>query len=163
MIEMLLLESTKETERKFRWGKEIGDTMFSRERNLEISSPILSRMLLTTYLAKEDSKISNLYINDLVRNIDFLYLVNPDSKTGKYLHTNFKNFKELLWRDYSIDIFKPISLIQLSETQVSQICDKLLEKDSSIQRRFLVKMLCDKIDFYKTLDSELNTLQSKAK
>lgn len=29
MIEMLLLESTKETERKLRWGKEIGDTIFS--------------------------------------------------------------------------------------------------------------------------------------
>ena len=29
MIEMLLLESTKETEKKLRWGKEIGDTIFS--------------------------------------------------------------------------------------------------------------------------------------
>ena len=137
-------------------------TIFSRERDLEISSPILSRMLLTSYLAKEDSKISNLYINDLVRNIDFLYLVNPESKTGKYLHTNFKYFKELLWRDYSINIFKPIGLIQLSETQVSQICDKLLGKDSSIQKRFLVNMLCDKIDFYKKLDSELDTLKSQS-
>lgn len=135
--------------------------IFSRERDLEISSPILSRMLLTSYLAKEDSKISSLYINDLVRNIDFLYLVNSESNTGKYLHANFEYFKELLWRDYSIDIFKPISLIQLSEPQVSQICDKLLEKDSSIQKRFLVTMLCGKIDFYKTLDSELNTLKLK--
>ena len=119
-------------------------------------------MLLTSYLAKEDSKISNLYINDLVRNIDFLYLVNSESNTGKYLHANFEYFKELLWQDYSIDVFKPISLIQLNETQVDQICDKLLDKDPSIQRRFLVKMLCDKIDFYKKLDSELNTLKSKS-
>ena len=29
MIELLLLESTKETERKLRWGKEIDDTIFS--------------------------------------------------------------------------------------------------------------------------------------
>lgn len=29
MIELLLLESTKETERKLRWGEEIGDTIFS--------------------------------------------------------------------------------------------------------------------------------------
>lgn len=138
-------------------------TIFSRERDLEISSPILSRMLLTSYLAKEDSKISNLYINDLVRNIDFLYLVNSASTTGKYLHANFEYFKELLWQDYSIDIFKPISLIQLSETQVSQICDKLLEKDSSIKRHHLAKMLCDKIEFYKTLDAELNTLKSTSR
>ncbi|OGD52457.1 hypothetical protein A3K80_00010 [Candidatus Bathyarchaeota archaeon RBG_13_38_9] len=137
-------------------------TIFSRERDLEISSPILSRMLFTSYLAKEDSQLSNFYINDLVRNIDFLYLVNPESKTGKYLHTNFEYFKELLWQEYSIDVFKPISLIQLSDTQINQICDKLLKKDSSIQKRFLVNMLCDKIDFYKTLDSELTSLKSKS-
>jgi len=136
-------------------------TIFSRERDIEISSPVLSRKLLTSYLAKEDSKISSLYINDLVRNIDFLYLVNSETNTGKFLHDNFEYFKELLWRDYSIDIFIPISLIQLSKTQVSQICDKLLEKDSSIQKRFLTKMLCDKIDFYKKLDSELDALRSK--
>ena len=136
-------------------------TIFSQERDLEISSPILSRMLLTSYLAKEDSNISNLYINDLVRNIDFLYLVDPETKTGKYLHANFEFFKELLWRDYLIDIFRPISLIQLGETQVKQICDRLLEKDSSIKRGYLVKMLCDRIDFYKKLDSELDALKSK--
>ncbi len=137
--------------------------IYTKERQIEVSSKALSKMLLSSFLSKENSQISTIYINDLVRNIDFKYLINGNSQTGKYLLRNFEKLKQLLYQHYSLDIYKPITLITLTNDQIEDITDKLLALDNSGTKRYVLQTLKEKVDFYKSLESELNNLKVKKK
>jgi hypothetical protein len=98
--------------------------IFSQERNLEFSSPVLSRMLLTSYLSVENNKMTSMYINDIVRNVDIKTLLKSN-KTGDYFVTNFENLKTILWQNHRIDIYKPFGLTSLTPDNIGDITDNL--------------------------------------
>lgn len=130
----------------------------AERRDIEYSSPVLSRMLLTSYWSNNNSKVANLYINDIVRNFDFNTLLK-ENKTDLYIKSNIDNLKRLLWDLHKIDILKPYGLTILNESNIDIIVDKLLEIDSSIKRYFLRRKLIEIVDFYKKLNAELNELK----
>jgi len=132
--------------------------IFTKGRKLEVSSKALSKMLLSSFLSKEDSQLSSIYINDLIRNVDFKDLINESSKTGEYIIRNFENLKEILYKKFSIDIYKPITLISLTTNQIEEIVNELLLIDDSGTKRFLLKTLNEKVEFYQELNSELNAI-----
>lgn len=132
--------------------------IYTQERNLEISSPILSRMLLTSYLSLDDTKMSSMYINDIVRNVDLKTLLKSN-KTGEYFNTNFESLKLILWADYQLDIYKPFSLSTLNENQINDISQKLHALDNSVALRFIRKQVSDMVDFYSNLNKELNEIK----
>ncbi|MHB1108400.1 MAG: hypothetical protein ACYCZ2_18745, partial [Lutibacter sp.] len=135
--------------------------IYTKDRQLEVSSKALSKMLLSTFLAKEDSQLSSIYINDLVRNVDFKHLINGNSKNGEFLIRNFDNLKEILYTKFSLDIYKPITLINLSELQIEEIIDGMLAIDNTGTKRHLLSILSEKIEFYKELNLELNKVLKK--
>lgn len=132
--------------------------IFSRDRNLEISSPILSRMLLTSYLTLDDGKMTSMYINDIVRNVDIKTLLKTN-KTGEYFSNKFETFKKILWEDYRIDIYKPFGLSTLTENQINDLSEKLSTKDNSVARRYLQHQITNIVDFYNNLSRELNDIK----
>ena len=91
--------------------------IFTKDRSLEVSSKALFKMLLSTFLSKTDSQLSNIYINDLIRNIDFQYLLNKSSKTGEYIIRNFENLKDVLYKKFKFDIYRPVTLINITPAQ----------------------------------------------
>ena len=135
--------------------------IFTKDRSLEVSSKALSKMLLSTFLSKQGSQISNIYINDLIRNVDFQHLLNSTTKTGDYLIRNLEKLKEILYNRFKIDLYKPITLISLSPGQLEETVERLIEFDSSGQKRLIIKMLNEKINFYKELNEELNKILKK--
>jgi hypothetical protein len=132
--------------------------IFSQERNLEISSPILSRMLLTSFLSVEDNKMTSMYINDIVRNVDIKTFLKSN-KTGKYFMTNFESLKTILWQNYRIDIYKPFGLSVLTEENISDLARNLFEIDNSLIQRFINKQLTEIVKFYINLSIELNEIK----
>jgi hypothetical protein len=132
--------------------------IFTQERTLEISSPILSRMLLTSYLSLDDTKISSMYINDIVRNVDIKTLLKSN-KTGEYFNNNFESLKTILWTDYKADIYKPFGLSTLNENQINDISRKLYALDNSVALRFIRKQISVIVDFYNNLNKELNEIK----
>jgi hypothetical protein len=132
--------------------------IFSQERTIELSSPILSRMLLTSYLSIEDNRMASMYINDIVRNVDIKTLLKSN-KTGEYFNTNFENLKRILWDDYHIDIYKPFGLSALTPNNINDISAKLLTEDNSISKRFIDKQLTILVTFYINLSKELNEIK----
>lgn len=130
----------------------------AEHRDIEYSSPVLSRMLLTSYLSNDNSKVSNLYIYDIVRNFDINSLLN-ENKTDLYIKSNIDNIKRLLWDTHKIDILKPYGLTILNESNIEIIVDRLLEIDNSIKRYLLKRKLIEIVDFYKKLDKELNDIK----
>jgi len=132
--------------------------VLTEKRNVEISSPTLSRMLFTSYLANENSKVSSLYINDIVRNVDFQTLLK-ENKTDSYIKLNFETLKLILWTKYSIDILKPFGLSKLLDNHIEDIIDDLIRVDSEIQKHMLRKKLKDMVDFYKKLNDEINEIK----
>lgn len=130
----------------------------SEKRDIEYSSPVLSRMLLTSYLSSETSQITSLYINDIVRNFDFTSLLK-DNKTDNYIKQNFENIKQILWSNYAIDIFKPFGLTILNDQGIERIIELLTNIDSSIKKHFLRNRLTEIVEFYKKLNQELNEIK----
>ncbi|MCW7475567.1 hypothetical protein CH369_18220 [Leptospira levettii] len=128
------------------------------ERTLTLSSPAFSKMLLSCYLSKNNSETKNILINDVIRNIDFLSLFNEETQTGKLINDRFELLKTILFDEYSIDIYRPISLITLSEEQVKAISEKLT-KGKSLKPHIVKKILVEKINFYRELEYDLNTLK----
>jgi len=132
--------------------------ILTEKRNVEISSPTLSRMLFTSYLANENSKVSSLYINDVVRNVDVKTLLK-NNKTDNYIKSNFDNLKIILWENHNIDILKPFRLVGLLDNQIDDITETLLEIDNSIKKYLLRKKLKDIVSFYKKLNDEINEIK----
>jgi hypothetical protein len=132
--------------------------IIAQERNIEISSPVLSRMLFTSYLASSSSNLSNLYINDIVRNVDLKSLLK-ENKTGNYIIKNFELVKTAIWDNFQIDIYKPQALSNLSDIQINNLCELLQQHDSSVAKRFLVKQFSDIVRFYHQLSQELNDIR----
>lgn len=136
-------------------------SVFTQERELGISSPILYRLLFKSYLFKNSSDVSSIYINDIVRNIDILNLWDKDTKSAIYLRKHFEFLKQILWDEYRVEIYKPVSLIILSADDVGDICEKLYKNDSSIAPHHVRKLLLDTIDFYNDLNKELDEIKLK--
>lgn len=134
---------------------------YVKERSLEISSKTLARMLFTSFLQNEDEQITSIYINDIVRNVDFKSQLSPTTKTGNYLLENYENLKHELWNNHQIDISKPISLIALSEQNITDIVNALIEQEPYSRPDLLTKMLSERIQFYKELNQELEEIKSK--
>jgi len=132
--------------------------IISRERNIEISSPELSRMLFTTYLSSDSSNLSNLYINDVVRNVDFKSQLK-NNKTGNYLLNNLEFIKTHLWRQHHIDIYKPQTLSSLTPNHIRDIGDILVEHDDSVAKWRIEKQITDIVIFYQQLNEELNEIR----
>lgn len=132
--------------------------ILTEKRNVEISSPTLSRMLFTSYLANENSKVSSLYINDIVRNVDLLTFLK-ENKTDLYIKQNFENLKFILWEKFKIDVLKPFELSKLLDNQIETIVVCMLEKDNSIKQYPLSKKLKDIVEFYKKLNDEINEIK----
>jgi len=132
--------------------------IFSQERNLEISSPILSRMLLTSYLSEENNKMTSMYINDIVRNVDIKTLLKSN-KTGEYFIKYFENLKAILWQNHRIDIYKPFGLSALTSEHINDIAKNLFAIDNGITQRFINKQLNDLVSFYINLSKELNEIK----
>lgn len=134
---------------------------YLRERSLEISSKTLARMIFTSFLQNEDERITSIYINDIVRNIDFKSQLSEESKTGSYLLENYENLRHLLWHNHQIDISKPISLITLSKQNLKDIVNDLIKVNPYSKPNLLTKMLCERIEFYKELNQELEEIKMK--
>lgn len=130
--------------------------ILSHGRNIEISSPGLSKMLLTSYFANDNSNVSNIYINDLIRNVEFLSRFNQESKTYKYFKKNFEKLKLLLWLNYKIDLYRSIQLIGMTDTQFQELSEELYNHDSSLSIRYILGALRDSRVFYAKLNAELD-------
>ena len=128
--------------------------IISKNREMEYSSPVLSKMLLTSYLANENSTVSNLYISDIVRNVDFISQLKT-TKTDTFLLDNFEGLKLYLWNNFEIDILKPFNLKDLSQAQINELCENLSSIGNPPQIRFLKSRLHDIVEFYKKLSSEI--------
>lgn len=134
---------------------------FTRDRELSISSPILYRLLFQGYLFRDSSDISSIYVNDIVRNIDILNFWKKDTESAKYLTKHFELLKQLLWDRFKVEIYRPISLISLTEENIGDICEQLHKNDSSLAPHYFRKLLIDTIDFYKKLNEELDAIKLK--
>ncbi|MGB1283987.1 MAG: hypothetical protein ACPG44_05920 [Polaribacter sp.] len=134
---------------------------YAKERSLEISSKTLAKMLLSSFLQNEDENITSIYINDIVRNVDFKSQLSANTKTGKYLLNNYEQLKQILWNKHQIDIQKPITLITLSEQNINDIVSELNGINEYSRPKLIVKMLTERIDFYKELNKELNEIKVK--
>jgi len=134
---------------------------YAKERSLEISSKTLAKMLLSSFLQNEDENITSIYINDIVRNVDFKSQLSASSKTGEYLLNNYKQLKQILWNHYQIDIQKPIMLISLSKQNISDIVNQLNVITEYSRPNLIEKMLTERIEFYKELNKELNQIKDK--
>ncbi|ALO17379.1 hypothetical protein L21SP5_03784 [Salinivirga cyanobacteriivorans] len=132
----------------------------SEERSIEISSPALSRMLFTSYLSKDNSNVSNLYINDVVRNVDFLSLLS-DTKTDNLIRLHFEDLKRILWELYNIDLMKPVTLSIIDDNKLTVIIQRLeaVNNEFGNLRRFLKKRLVSITEFYTELNRELNEIK----
>jgi hypothetical protein len=95
--------------------------VLTSNRDLKISSPHLSKMLFTSYFMTTQDNTSQLYINDVIRNVDFKSNLPTHTATGKYLHSNFDNLKNILWSNYQIDLFKPVHISSLTEQNINDI------------------------------------------
>ena len=134
---------------------------YAKERSLEISSNTLAKMLLSSFLQNEDENITSIYVNDIVRNVDFKSQLSASTKTGEYLLNNYEQLKQILWNKYQIDIQKPITLISLSEQNIKDIVGQLNAINEYSRPNLIEKMLTERIDFYKELNKELNEIKSK--
>lgn len=132
----------------------------SEERTIEISSPALSRMLFTSYLSKNQTNVTNLYINDLVRNVDFLSLLT-DTKTDNLIREHFESLKKILWELYNIDILKPVTLSLLDSNKLNTVILRLTSVNNEFDRlnRLVKKRLLVLIEFYTDLNKELNEIK----
>lgn len=134
---------------------------YAKERSLEISSNTLAKMLLSSFLQNEDENITSIYVNDIVRNIDFKSQLSASTKTGEYLLNNYEQLKQILWNTHQIDIQKPITLISLSEQNIKDIVGRLNTINEYSRPNLIEKMLTERIDFYKELNKELNEIKNK--
>ncbi|MEZ4842213.1 MAG: hypothetical protein R2821_12040 [Flavobacteriaceae bacterium] len=132
----------------------------SEERTIEISSPTLSRMLFTSYLSKDYSNVSNLYINDVVRNVDFLSLLG-DTKTDNLIKQHFDDLKRVLWELYTIDLMKPTTLSLLNDSKLDTVINRLETVNNEFGKlsRFVKKRLIALNKFYSELNKELNEIK----
>lgn len=132
----------------------------SEERAIEISSPALSRMLFTSYLSKDRSNVSSLYINDVVRNVDFLSLLG-DTKSDNLIQQHFEDLKKILWNEYNIDIMRPVTLSLLSVNKLDKIIQSLSDVNGEFKKlnHFIKKRLWGLIEFYTNLNKELNEIK----
>lgn len=133
-------------------------SIVSQNRSFEVSSPKLSRMLFTSFLSKEDSGISSLYINDIVRNVDFISLLGK-SKTDDLIRNKFEEIKVLLWRRFEIDLLKPYKLSSLTENEQEELINLIIELDDDFVRCHLLKRIKNIIKFYFDLNNELSNLK----
>ncbi|PJZ41691.1 hypothetical protein CH370_09630 [Leptospira kmetyi] len=131
------------------------------ERSLNFSSPILTKMLLSNYLSRSISGTKDIIINDLIRNVDFLSLISSDSNTGRYFHQNFERLKLILFDDYSIDLYRPIGLLILTNEQIELVVDKFIGKSKKVRKQDVRKILKAKIDTYKQIEVDLEKLKLK--
>lgn len=136
---------------------------YTRERSLEISSKTLAKLLFTSFLQNEEQHITSIYINDIVRNVDFKSQISENSKTGKYLLESFEELKSILWKKYKIEISKPITMISLSEQNVEEVVEELIKLKPYSTPRLVRKMINDKISFYKELNQELEQIKKGKK
>lgn len=134
---------------------------YQQERSLEVSSKTLAKVLFTSFLENENENITSIYINDLVRNVDFKSQLKSSTKTGEYLLSNFDTLKSILWQDYKIEIAKPNTLITLTDQNIDDIVNKMI-KVSNFSKPHLIKgVLKERIKFYKELNEELNKLKKE--
>lgn len=135
--------------------------VLTQERDLGYTAPQLNAMLVSTYLEKGDKNIVNLYINDVVRNVDFKEQLNLKTKSGQYVYKNFQHLKTILWSTYNIDIYKPTHITKLSENYIEDISDRLFIIDNSLKKGLIKKILKDVVNFYIKLDLELKSIKEK--
>lgn len=134
--------------------------IINQNREMEYSSPVLSKMLLTSYLSNDNTTVSNLYISDIVRNVDFISQLKNDRKTDRFLSGNIEILKRILWNDFGIDLMKPFNLQSLTEIQVEDVCAQLILEENAPQIRFLKSKLLDIVNFYGKLSSEINEISN---
>lgn len=134
-------------------------TILESERTLSSIGPSVSEALLTSTLDNDGSYINNLFINDVVRNVDFMQFLKP-GKTTSYIKNNFQNLKTLLYNKFNIDIYKPAQLIQLTSQNIDEIVTDLLIIDGEAKKYFLIRLITEKVKFYRKLDIELRTLKT---
>lgn len=132
--------------------------LINRNRTLEISSPHLASMLMTSYLLTSDDPAAELYINDVVRNVDFLSRI-PSNKTGQYLIDNFDSLKSILWNDYKLDIHKPVLISNLTEVNIIDIVAKMRAINPNVQAHQLTNLLNKQVQFYGELKIELDQIK----
>lgn len=133
-------------------------SVISRERSLNISSRTLSRMLLTSYLLKDQSEVSAIYINEIVRNVDFSNVLGDNTKTSEYLVRNSEALKKILWKSHNIDLQKPSSISSLTKQNIETIATGLYEQDKSLMYHLIVAGLIKLVDFYTSINRELKEL-----
>jgi|GEM_PF-6976295 len=132
----------------------------SEERTIEISSPTLSRMLFTSYLSKDESDVSSLYINDVVRNVDFLSQL-ANTKSDELIREHFDDLNRILWELHKVDLLRPVTLSQLDENKLNGVISRLENLDAEFTRlkRHVIKRLTSTIEFYTELNNELNEIK----
>lgn len=136
--------------------------IFFKERDLSIS-PLLSRTMFKLYLANPKNKIANLYLNDLVRNVDIRFYLDTTSKTGAFLSENLNLLTKIIYRDYKIDISAPSNITSLDpNTELYEASKKLIKESSSnAQLGWVYKKLTEIHTKYKELEKEFNEIKKR--
>ncbi|MCW5876759.1 MAG: hypothetical protein KIS85_07740 [Anaerolineales bacterium] len=131
--------------------------VFTRERELSVSSPVLYKVLFTEYLLGSKSAISDVYLNDVVRNVDFISLLG-NSQTAEFVKKNFDKLKDILWNDFEINLLRPMTLASLSKEHAREISKKLVGKKKKPGVGTVSKMLSEKFEFYRELSQEIDSI-----
>lgn len=130
-------------------------------RDLQITTPHLSKMLFTSYFLTSKDNTAQLYINDVIRNVDFKSNLPAHTATGKYLHSNFDNLKNILWSEYQIDLYKPVLISSLTDQNIDDIVDRLTTIKDFTQPFRIKRLLKEQVVFYTELKKELDLIKVK--
>lgn len=130
------------------------------ERDFSLSSPKLSKSLLVSFLHENPNNLSSIYVNNIIQNVSFWSFVSLKNKTGKFLAQKKDEFERLLFAE-GCDPSLPMTLVRLSEMQISKICNTLIGKSRRIRPQDLKKLVNKQKQFYHNLQNELNSLHQK--
>lgn len=140
---------------------DVGDLkVMEKERELSISSPILSKNLLASFFREGNNKLSSIYIDNIFQNVSIWSFMSKESKTGKYLFMN-KDMFELLLLEYNVNPSLPISLINLSDSDIKSISERIILKNKLIRKQDIQAIIKKQRAFYLDLKNEISSIKSK--
>lgn len=139
----------------------VGDLkVLEKERELSISSPILSKNLLVSFFREGNNKLSSIYIDNIFQNVSIWSFMSKESKTGKYLFSNKQKFESILI-EYNVNPSMPITLTNLSDSDISSIAEKIKLKSRSIRKQDIQAIIKKQRSFYIDLKNEISSIKSK--
>lgn len=134
-------------------------SIFEKGRSIS-ASPLLSKALFKVYLSKQDSEVANLYLHELIRNVDVKFFLDENNKTDSFIIKNLLKLKNILYEDYKIDLARPSLLLSLSESNLKDITKKLVGKSKKLSQPWrITTKLREIIEKYKALEAEFKEIE----